>query len=78
MNKKKKYQVKEKELQNELDKYWDQQDRIEKLLVWLVIQQKMVAMCLESIEEVKVTPSKWGKLLEQLPDISDLLELDKK
>jgi len=74
MKKKKEMQENEREIQNELDKYWGQQDRIEKLLMWLVVHQKMVEMLLESIEEIKVIPSKWAKLLKQLPDISDILK----
>jgi len=61
-------------IQDELEKYWDQHDRTEKLLVWLVIHQRMVGMLLESIEEIRIIPSKWGALLKQLPDISDILK----
>lgn len=54
---------KEKEIQDELDKYWGQQDRIEKMLRWLVI------------EHIPVYKRKGAKQ----PDISDILgDVEKK
>ncbi|KKM05097.1 hypothetical protein LCGC14_1757500 [marine sediment metagenome] len=47
----------EKEIQDEVDKYWGQQDRIEKMLKWMVIE------CIPVHKRKNMTQ----------PDISDIL-----
>ena len=55
---------KEKELQDELDKYWGQMDRVEKLLKWIAIELMHQR---KWIKNARGTP-------HLHPDISDILE----
>lgn len=59
---------KEQEIQDELEKYWGQLDRIERMLKWVIIDSMMVD------EESLILSDKGHKLKKQLPDISDILE----
>ena len=66
---------KEKELQDELERYWGQQDRIERMLKWTVIHLKMIER--GQLAGMNYSPEATGKqvdeLVGQLPDISDIL-----
>ena len=57
---------KEKEIQDELEKYWGQLDRVERMLKFLTVCQ-CLSQPLDWFEAIK--KSKWT-----LPDISDILE----
>ena len=57
---------KEKELQDELDKYWGQMDRIERMLHWIVAE--MVHTDKDVVDEMRL------KAACNQPDISDILE----
>jgi len=67
----------EKELQDELEKYWGQLDRIEKMLKWLVVRRvfddemimKNNPMYDERIRKIPTT-----RFPTSAPDISDILE----
>ena len=54
----------EKEIQDELDKYWGQLDRVEKLLKWIAIE--LIHQRVWSTSAVETPYSH--------PDISDILE----
>lgn len=66
----------EKEIQGELEKYWGQLDRVEKLLKWLVV--KVLARDMEQDEHHGESREEiFGNmhtLSKKLPDISDILE----
>lgn len=56
----------EKEIQDELDKYWGQLDRIEKMLHWLVAE--MIHTDKDVLDEMRL------KAECNQPNISDILE----
>ena len=56
----------EKEIQDELDKYWGQLDRIEKMLKWLVAE--MIHTDKDVVDEMRL------KAECNQPDIMDILE----
>ena len=57
---------KEKEIQDELEKYWVQLDRIERMLHWLVAE--MIHTDKDVIDEMRL------KAVCNQPDITDILE----
>lgn len=62
---------KEKELQDELEKCWEQQDRIERMLKWLVFAFQTEFHFKSMTNEQK---EKMENLVKLCPDISDILE----
>lgn len=71
---------KEKELQDELERYWGQLDRVERMLKWLVVRKELdyLSHDLEHNEYKKEYRKpildNMFKLGKHLPDISDILE----
>jgi len=57
---------KEKEIQDELEKYWGQMDRIERMLKWLVAEQ--IHTDKDVVDEMRL------KAECNQPDIMDILE----
>lgn len=57
---------KEKEIQDELEKYWGQLDRIERMLRWLVAE--MIHADKDVVDEMRL------KAQCNQPDISDIFE----
>lgn len=71
---------KEKEIQDELEKYWGQMDRIEKMLKWLVVMKELDYLS-HDLEHNEYRDEYRKPILEdmfrlgkELPDISDILE----
>ena len=69
---------KEKELQDELERYWGQLDRVERMLKFLCIRARV--MDFKDIDDASAMPlhgkalTRLKKLLKASPDISDILE----
>lgn len=61
----------EEEIQDELEKYWGQLDRVEKMLKWLCIMEKAILHDSWLTEDDATRIKHYSK---NLPDISDILE----
>lgn len=61
----------EKEIEAELDKYWGQLDRMERMLKWLIGAQKIN---LYDSGQYFLLPHDKITAVHNLPDISDILE----
>ena len=77
-NKRSQRMSKEKEIQNELERYWSQLDRVERMLKFLCIRARV--MDFKDIDDASAMPLhgkalvRLQKLLKASPDISDILE----